>query len=271
MRRSGLVLMALFFIANVVLSCPAWAEDAPPSVETAAGTKREIFLCCEEREWYPFVYTQGEEVMGMHMDIVKEAVRRAGFTLKIKAYPLKRCLKMAEHKEVDGMISITYDKNYAQYFEFPPDTPNLKESEWGIMQLDDVVITSAENGYEFTGDIRTLPVPVRTVRNDPIVPYLTQAGLAVEVSNTDRQNLVKLIRDRTGSVITSSLGAETVYQDEVFRDKINIASVPLRSQSYFLAFSWGSSLSPEDRKKIWGYLAELRRDYIFMMRIFSQY
>ena len=263
MKRLWLVLIVSFFSIGTAFSNLAPTKDAEPV--------KELFLCCEARDWYPFIYTQADEVMGMHIDIVREAARRAGFQVKIRTYPFKRCIRMAEHKEVDGMISIVYDKEYAPYLEYPPNTPNIKESAWAIMQVDDVLVTPAENGYEFTGDIGSIPGPVRVLENDPTVSYLTQAGITVEESDADRQNIAKLIRDKKGSVIMSSVMAEALSQDEAFKGKIKIGSPALRSQAYFLAFSWGSKLLSQDRKRIWDEIERVRKDYIFMLALFAQY
>ena len=255
--------MALFFAVNI----------ASPAVPPAQGAQsdKELLLCCAARDWYPFIYMLGDEAAGMHLDIVKEAARRCGYGLKIKMYPLKRCIRMAEHSEVDGIISVAYDRQNAPCFEYPPNAPNTKESEWAIMQVDEVLVTPAESDYEFTGDIRSLPAPVRVAESVSITHYLKQAGLTVEESSAARQNLVKLVRDKTGSAVMSSVTAERLLQDEAFNGKIKISSSPLKSESYFLVFSWGSRLSPQERRKLWDEIAKVRKDYIFMLGAFSQY
>jgi polar amino acid transport system substrate-binding protein len=263
MKRGCFIFMVLFFAVNI----------ASPAVLPAQGAQsdKELLLCCDERDLYPFTYMLGDEAAGMYIDIVKEAASRCGYELKIKMYPLKRCIRMAEHSEVDGIISVVYDRQNAPYFEYPPNTPNIKESEWAIMQVDEVLVTPIESDYEFTGKIRSLPAPVRVTEGVSIAPYLRQAGLTVEESSADRQNLTKLVRDKTGSAVMSSVTAERLFQDEAFKGKIKISSSPLKSESYFLVFSWGSRLSPQERRKLWDEIAKVRKDYIFMMGAFSQY
>ncbi len=255
--------MVLFFAVNI----------ASPAVPPAQGAQsdKELLLCCEESDWYPFIYILGDEAAGIHIDIVKEAARRCGYELKIKMYPLKRCIRMAEHNEVDGIISVAYDKQNAPYFEYPPNTPNIRESEWAIMQIDEVLVTPIESDYEFTGKIRSLPAPVMVAEGESIISYLRQAGLTVEESNEARQSLTKLVRDKAGSAVMSSVTAERLFQDETFNGKIKIGSMPLKSESYFLVFSWGSRLSPQERRKLWDEIANVRKDYIFMLGAFSRY
>jgi len=267
MRKISVILVAMACVLFAGNSARADLRD--PGVPDTGS--KVIKICVEERDWYPFLYAEGRQARGILVDMAKEAVARAGFSMEVEPFPLKRCIKLAEHGRVDGVAAIPYSKQFARFLEYPAGAAVDKESPWRIMQIDQVVVTFSGNDFEFDGDLRTLPQPVRVPFNDPIGVTLKQAGLETEEAKTDRQNVAKLIRDRKGSVITTTVTAETLAQDESFRGMIEIQAVPLRSRSYFLSFSWKSSLSEFERRKIWEELERLRSDYVFMLQLLAQY
>ena len=81
----------------------------------------------------------------------------------------------------------------------------------------------------------------------------------------------KLMRDMKGSVITSTVLAERMAGEAEFKGKIKIEAMPVSSQSFYLAFSKKSGISPEDRERIWNRIRELREDYVYMLQLFAQY
>ncbi|MBD3296323.1 MAG: hypothetical protein GF392_03030 [Candidatus Omnitrophica bacterium] len=269
MKRISAILAVLLFLRPAV--CPAQASgqaDYP-------GTRLEksVYLCCEERDWYPFLVSEGREVYGILVDIVREAFSRVGYKIRVEPFPMNRCLKLAQHARSDGIVGMPYSREYARYVEYPPDSADKDESRWRIMQIDQVVVTyeDRDGQYEFDGNIRSLPEPVRISTYDPLASDITQAGLDVEEAASDRQNFAKLVRDRRGSVITTSLIAENILRENLYKDILHIHAVPVRSRSFFLAFSWDSSLSDFERQRIWQEIASVREDYVFMLQLFARY
>ncbi|MDM8516501.1 hypothetical protein QUF76_09895, partial [Desulfobacterales bacterium HSG16] len=146
-----------------------------------------------------------------------------------------------------------------------------QESKWRIMQVDHMVITHMDSQYEFEGDIKTLPAPIRLPFGEALATDLEKAGLKVDMAKEARNNFRKLMRDKTGVVITTSVMAEEMNKQFEFKDKFIISPTPLASQSYFLAFSKKSEVSDDEKKKIWEEIARWRDDYLFMLQIFAQY
>lgn len=256
---------ALFgLFINIGVSWPQTPEKKP------GPEKRVIKLVCSDQLWYPFVYME-KDVEGIHVDIVRAALENAGYSASIEALPLARCIKMAERGMVDGIISVAYDKNYARFIEYPPGSAEAKESQWRIMQVDDVVVTSSEDDYEFAGDISTLPRPVHVFKSEPILEELKETGVETEPADTNWLNFSKLARRRQGSIITTSVIAEKMGQDESFRGKFTIQVLPLRSRSYYLAFSWGAHLTHDERMRIWKEIENVREDNVFMLTTFGKY
>ncbi|MGM0500913.1 MAG: hypothetical protein ACQERJ_00150 [Bacillota bacterium] len=231
----------------------------------------EIKLSSPIRNSYPFLYWENSEFKGMHIDIVKDALKNLGYDFSIQGFPIKRCVRKAEKGEVDAIISIPYEGDYSQ-LDFPPDADVDSESKWRIMQVDNVVVSYADNDYKFEGDVDSLPTPIRIVYGENLLEReLKKRDVRVEKVKTNLQNFRKLIRDEKGVLITTTVTAENMYQNPKFRDRIKIHHIPVTSLSHHLAFSKESSLTGEEKQQIWNEIANLRNDYVYMLRLYAQY
>ncbi len=228
-------------------------------------------LSIVERSWYPFSYVEKKIIKGMHVDIIKKALGDLGYKVNIKVLPSKRGVRYAKSGEIDGVISIAYSPEMASVFDFPSDAGAVNESRWRIMQVDHIIITHKTIDYEYSGNIMTLPGPIRIPIGEAFSASLKNVGHVVYETRTDIQNFMMLIRDGTGSVITTSVIAESLFLNSDFAGKFNIQAVPFVSQSYHLGFSKKTSLTKEDKQKVWEKIAKLRDDYVYMLQLFAQY
>ncbi len=238
---------------------------------TNVSEAKVLNLSVVERNWYPFSYNEEGIIKGMHVDIVKKALDDLGYNATVKVLPSKRGVRYAKSGEIDGVISIAYSPEMSKVFDFPQDSDAENESKWRIMQVDHIILTHKDIDYEFTGDIKSLPGPVRIPIGETFAANLREAGHVVYETRTDMQNFMMLIRDGTGSVITTSVVAERLFLNPEFTGQFNIQAVPLVSQSYHLGFSKKTFLTKEEKQKIWEEIARLRDDYVYMLQLFAQY
>ncbi len=254
--RAKIFILAVFLIA--CMSCPVFSET--------------LKLTVDERDWFPFTFQEDSQGRGMHVDIVNKALKNLGYETMVKLYPRKRCIKNLRDGMYDAMISVAYHEKIGGLLDFPPDADKVHESQWRIMQVDWVVVSyGTDDSYEFEGDIKTLPLPVRIPFGETLSLDMEKAGLKVDDAKTEVQNFRKLMRDKKGVVITTSVIAERMNQDQRFKARFKIHATPLKSRSYHLAFSKESKLSPEDKKKIWEEIRRWRDDYVYMLQLFAQY
>ena len=233
---------------------------------------QEISLNSPIRHSYPFLYWEDSQLKGMHIDIVTDALNNLGYDVQIEGYPLNRCIRRAEKKAVDGIISVPYDSTYDNILSYPPDAGKAKESNWRIMQVDNVVVTHVNSNYEFEGEVSRLPSPIRIIYGRNVVEKrLAGVKGRIEKVKTNVQNFKKLLRDKRGVLITTTVTAENMYQDPRFKDKIRIHHIPLTSLSHHLAFSQDTDLTAAERREIWNEIAKLRKDYAYMLQLYAQY
>lgn len=238
---------------------------------TPPASGENLKLNCSDRYWYPFLYTQDDQARGILYDIVKKALESLKIKALIEPVPFRRAIVNARRGKVDGVVAVGFQPDLSQVLDYPPGAEKDIESPWRIMQVDHVVVSLAEDNYEFEGDLKTLPPPVRLLRSAPIVDDLSKAGIEVQEVREDVQNFLKLSRDRKGVIITTSVVAEKMNRDPRFKGRIKIHATSVASHSYYLAFSKNIRLSPEDKKRIWKEISRWRDDYIFMLQVFSQY
>lgn len=238
---------------------------------TAVSEAKMLTLSVVERSWYPFSYVEGSTITGMHVDMVKKALDELGHTYEIKVLPSKRGVKYARTGEIDAVISIAYSPKMSEVFDFPQDAGRVPESKWRIMQVDHIILTHKDADYEYTGNIESLPGPVRIPIGETFAASLRDAGHVVYETRTDLQNFMMFMRDGTGSVVTTSVVAERLFMNPDFTGEFNIQAVPLISQSYHLGFSKKTPLTHEEKQKVWDTIARLRDDYVYMLQLFAQY
>lgn len=280
----SLLLLAILFFLLRQLYLPSWAEEeergtggkngrvvSAPQPETEVAVPCRLRLCVDSRNWYPFTFRVGKQAGGIHVDLIRMALDNLGYEVEIRAYPRNRCLLYLQQGKVDGMISVAYDRVIDGFADYPADACRDGESAWRIMQVDHVVITSVGDDYDYRGDIKTLPQPVRIPRGEIFKDMLGDAGLKVEEGKEDFNNFLKLIRDGKGVVITTSVMAEQLMEDPLVGGKFIIQPIPVSSLSYFLAFARYTPLPAGRQLEIWDEIARLRDDYVYMLQLFAHY
>ena len=234
----------------------------------AAGT---MLICTDTNFWYPFTFVKDDRSAGLHVDIAALALERLGLASEFQPMPWKRCLHDAEQGAVDAVVSASWQEARAAFLHYPPDAAQPAPSRWRVSQVEYVVVTAAGRPYEYDGDPRSLPQPVRAPYGYSVVDDLRQAGIEVEVAPGDQNNLRKLVRDGTGSVVTIPEIVSWLLKDPEFAGKLRVSARPITSKSYYFAISRKSAVAPEMREKIWAEIARIRDDEKIMERLAAPY
>ncbi len=241
------------------------------SISVFSANGKPLPLSCPDGYWYPFLYTQDDQPKGILYDIVKKAFENLEIDVRIYSMPFRRIVVSGQKGTVDGIVGIGFDPGLSQILDYPPGAEKDVESPWRIMQVDHVVVSAIDDSYEFEGDLNTLPLPVRVLQGDPVIDDLNKVGVEIQEVRKDVQNFLKLIRDKAGVIVTTSVVAELMNGDPRFQGKIKIHATPVASHSYHLVFTKKSDISSEEKKRIWREVGRLRDDYIFILQVFSRY
>ncbi len=237
-----------------------------------AETKTTVNICIDEAFWYPFTMVKEGRPSGIHVDLATTAIRDTGLNAQFYAMPWKRCLRENQHGRMDAVVSASYKEERAAYLHFPEGAEEATKSPLRIMQIEYVVVTLNQTGYEFTGDITSLPQPVRVPAGYSLADDFRKKGLRVDDSaQTDTANIQKLVRDGDGSVVLIPELASLLDARVANQGKLNISATPIRSKSYYIAFSKQSALTQADRDAIWRRIAELRDNSSYIKELTAKY
>lgn len=242
------------------------------SASTVATAAPSVSICSDSAFWYPFTFKNDSEVTGLHIDIIRKALKNSGISAEFKALPWKRCLKEVENGTIDAVAVASYKDKRAEFMRYPSDAKTNKKSDFRVSQVEYVVITPAGSDYQFAGDVTTIPEPVRAPRGYSIADDLTKKGLSVDSgASGDENNLKKLLRDNDGSLVSIPEVMRKLAKSPTYEGKFKISEVPVKSKSYFLPFSKKSKLNDQQVQKIWDEIAKVRDDEALVAEFAAKY
>ncbi len=237
-----------------------------------AAESDRIRICIDESFWYPFTLVRNGQPAGIHVELVKLAIENVGMEAKFLAMPWKRCLRENEQGRVDAVVSASYKAKRAKYLYFPDDAALSKKSPLRLMQIEYVVVTLKKDHYTFTGNLSTLPVPVRIPAGYSLADDLKKKGINVDDSSqSDTANIQKLVRDKEGSVVLIPELATLLDARVANKGKLDISKIPISSKSYYVAFSKKTKIAKKDIQSIWARVAELRDNPSLMAELSAHY
>lgn len=232
---------------------------------------KTIKIATDQNMWYPYSYEENGVVKGLHVDIVKHALKNIGYSFSLTPLPWKRCLVLANRGEYDAIISASYQYKRSQYLYYPIDASTAKESDYRITQVSYSIVTHIDNPYMFKGNPKTLPRPVRVPRGYSVVDDLKKESVLVEEGPSDINNFRKLLRDKKGCIVTIPEIADMLMKNPTFRGQVKVHQIPFKSKSYFLVFSKKGIVSKTDREKIWEEIKKVRDNDELMEKLLSKY
>jgi len=235
----------------------------------AAGT---INICSDKNLWYPFTFVEDRKSTGLHVDIITEALTNLGYEINFQPLPWKRCLSASEDGDFDAIATASYKDQRAEFLNYPADAATAKKSKERVMQVEYSVVTVAAEAYEFTGDVSTIPEPVRVPRGYSVGDGLKKQGVKVDDgASGDEKNIKKLLRMGKGSVVTLPQIVDLLTQKDAYKDKLYVSKTPVKSKSYYFPFSKKSAIPSAEQAKIWTEIASVRNNANFMEKASSKY
>lgn len=225
-----------------------------------ASAAKPLRICVDQAPWPPFIEVDAQGARGSHVEIIRRAVQASGGEAQFLPMPWLRCLLEAREGTVDAVATLIHSDERARFLQFPADAAQEHAtSRWSVGDIDDVVVTLAASGYEFDGDLSRLPTPVRVPRGWGIGPFLRKAGVTVDDgAPSDEANIVKLLRDGRGSVVALAESMQRVLAQSSAAGRLKVSPRPLRSKSFFLAFSRAAGVAEARRLAIWESIARER-------------
>lgn len=182
-------------------------------------------------QYPPFEYKENGISKGINVDIVKEALKRMGHDAKIKFFPWKRALLMAQNGYADGLIDAAYDENRAKYMHFPNTEINIEQ--WFAFKKKNSKLTLDKN-LANSKDI-TLGI-TRGFVYGGIIQKLIDKNMfkSTQLVSNNELNITKLIANRFDMFI--GVKEVTLYLSKRlnYRDDIEIVKMTNTNKDYLL-------------------------------------
>lgn len=241
-------------------------------ISTASASAQTVKICSDINFWYPFTMVEDGKAVGIHIDIIRQALSNLKIDVEFKPLPWKRCLSEAEEGEVDAVATASFKDERAVFMKYPDDAKTAAKSPLRVSQVEYVVVTAAGNAYEYANDMKTIPQPIRAPRGYSIVGDLEGKGINVDSqASGDEFNVKKLLRDNKGSIVTIPEVITQLEKRPEYKGKFKVSKVPVTSKSYYLPFSKKSQIKKEQIDAIWAEIAKIRDDEDRMATIASKY
>ena len=230
-----------------------------------------IKIAADQNMWYPFSFEENGVSKGLHIDIVTLALKNLGYLHIFHPLPWKRCLLETKYGKYDALISASYKPERAEFLYYPQDASSAVKSGYRITQVEYSIVTSIDNPYEFDGNVKSIPHPIRATLGYSVVDNLRKEGIFVMETPGDFNSFKMLLRDRTGCIVTLPEIANMLMRQPNYKRKFYISRKPFKSKSYFLVFSKKSLISKAKREKIWDEIKRIREDNELMGKILKKY
>ncbi len=238
------------------------------SANSAEG--KVISICSDANYWFPYTFNENGVSKGLHVDLVKNALAKLGISAVIEPLPWKRCLFSAKKGRYDAVISASYKQERAEYLYYPEDAALGGVSMQRLTQVEYTILTLKSNAFDFDGGFSKIPEPVRVPLGYSIADDLSKKGLFVKTSTKGIYNSLRnLVNQRAGSIVTTKDIAVLVAKDTSIG--LHVSSVPIKSKSYFIAFSKKTALTDSERVEIWNNIAAVRDDAALMSTLLAPY
>jgi len=194
-----------------------------------AGTL--VFAAAETR---PTAYLFNGKPVGLLVELVQEACRRAGYPVEIRLMPWVRCLAEAKSGEVDGVFSVFKLPERERYLAFP------KEA---LTHQTIAFFARRDSSMAFHGDFSALSeVGIAVITGTSYGPRFDSALQKgtfhhVEQGNSIQNNLRMLDFNHVDLVVSFRQVALDAARDLDLLRKIKELSPPIETMPSYLAFT----------------------------------
>lgn len=121
-----------------------WALLAVTMASSTVYAENLVLVAADSR---PTAYMADGKPTGILVDVVTEAFRRSGHSIKIQLMPWARCLAEVREGNVDGIFSV---------FRLPEREPFLAYTENPVITQIEVLFIHADSDIQFTGNLADL-------------------------------------------------------------------------------------------------------------------
>lgn len=158
-------------------------------------------------QWSPYATVRNGEVVGISVEILREAAKQAGLVAVFTELPWNRCLKSVSDGEMDAVLDAAARDNFLQG---PTSVTRYSNTFW-VREGDDAV--------SFTLAVlrgRDLGLVDGYVYPPSLLSLIEKAGTGIEYSIDDANNIRKLAFGRVDAIIGDLVGTAVFAREHRF-------------------------------------------------------
>ncbi|MFK7845173.1 MAG: substrate-binding periplasmic protein [Rhodothermales bacterium] len=179
-------------------------------------------------EWPPF-YGENLDDNGFMTEIIREALSRSGYDVKIDFLPWKRALASAQSGKHDGLFTVWYREEREEWFVFSDALPS---NQLAFLKRKGNPIDSS-NFEDLKGQ------NIGVVRGYAPPPGFAEAGLKTSEARDDLENLRKLEKGRVDLILADKIVAQHLINTAVSEMGAEVEWIdpPVHEDIQYLVFS----------------------------------
>lgn len=230
----------------------------------AAADPLSILFIYEEKSNPPYSIGDGQTVPaekpGINVEVLKGLENKLNVRIRFERYNWKRCLKMLESNEADGIFEASFKPDRMSIGVYPikngePDSAKrLMSNSYVLYKMKNSPVQW--DGKQFSYLIK----PIGAAAAYSIVSDLKEMGVNVMESYTQSDAFKILIKGRLDGVADLETMADLILKGnpEEFKDVVKV-SPPIRTKEYYLMFSHRfAEKLPKVMNDIWNELQRVR-------------
>lgn len=237
----------------------SWADEPEP-----------IRLCTDDNFFAPLTFVFEGKAAGTHVALTREAIKRTGRSVDVKALPWTRCLNAAKRGTYDGVVSASFREDRTEDFLYPDGAAEVSDDAAYLSRARDVVIVRAGTAYEGDGSRFSLPQPVGVPLGYNFSDLLRERDTVVQSAKSIESLFKMLERGRVASVVVMSEVAEIYLQEPAFKERLRVLPTADHQASYYLMFSRKGTVGQTEAEAIWQQLLGVRSDTASLTQIRTQ-
>jgi len=178
---------------------------------------------------YPPFYDEALLNKGPISEIITEAFKHEGYSVQLEQLPWARALKWTKQGKYDGIFTAWHRKEREEFFLYSDPLP---ENALVLFKRKDSTIS-----FQHYSELK--PYTIGIVRGYVNPVEITDAGLKLEVVNTDKQNLQKIIQSHLDMCLTDRSVGRYILATQlgVDADKVDWLEPPVKTELQYLMFS----------------------------------
>ncbi|WP_171014016.1 transporter substrate-binding domain-containing protein [Chitinivorax sp. B] len=192
--------------------------------------------------------------------------RLPSIKFEYNAMPWKRCLKLAETGQLDGVVSGSHSPERAKVLAYPYKPDGSLDASKRMYELGYVLVRKVGSNISYDGQqFVNLNGSLGAQQGYSIVEHLRAQGLTVDDGAKSAQDtLQKLMIGRVAGVLINPLDASDLGMHLAWRGKIERAGKLVMQKPYFLILSQAFAQNhPELAKQLWTLTEQIRQSSDF--------